>query len=40
MIAVTIALVGLAAWAVLATATAVATDGYRPVPTDWSRVPG
>jgi len=37
VIAVLIALAGLGAWAVLATAVVVARDGYRQVPTDWSR---
>jgi len=37
MIALLIALAGLAAWSVLATATVVARDGYRPIPTDWTR---
>jgi hypothetical protein len=32
MIAMTIALLALAAWAALATVVAVATDGYRRVP--------
>lgn len=39
MIALVIAMSGLAIWATLATATAVASDGYRQIPTDWSRVP-
>lgn len=33
MIAVTISVLALAAWAVVATIVAVATDGYRRVPT-------
>lgn len=37
MIALLIALAGLAAWASIATATVVARDGYRPIPTDWTR---
>lgn len=37
MIAVLIALGGLAIWAALATATVVAQDGYRQIPTDWTR---
>lgn len=39
MIALLSALAGLALWASLATATVVARDGYRPIPTDWSRLP-
>lgn len=37
MVALLIALGGIAVWAVLASASVVARDGYRPVPTDWTR---
>ncbi len=37
MIGLAIAGCGLALWAVLATATVVARDGYRRTPIDWSR---
>jgi len=37
MIAVLVALGGLAVWSMLATAAVVARDGYRQVPTDWGR---
>ncbi|HWK20879.1 MAG TPA: hypothetical protein VNR37_08970 [Microbacteriaceae bacterium] len=40
MIALLIALAALGVWGSLATATVVARDGYRAVPTDWSRIPG
>lgn len=35
-----IALLALAAWAAIATAVELRRDGYRPAPTDWSRVAG
>jgi len=37
MTALCVSLGALALWASLATATAVARDGYRQVPVDWSR---
>lgn len=37
MIALLLALGGIALWAVLATTTVVANDGYRQIPTDWTR---
>ena len=37
MIAVLLALGGLAAWAVLASIAIVTRDGYRRIPVDWSR---
>jgi len=40
MIAVVIALAAIAAWGTLATVVVVARDGLRPIPTDWSRIPG
>ena len=33
-----IALIAIAAWATVATVLEVRRDGYRPAPTDWSRV--
>ncbi|WP_194762403.1 MULTISPECIES: hypothetical protein [unclassified Microbacterium] len=33
-----LALLALVAWALVATVVELRRDGYRPVPTDWSRV--
>ncbi|WP_168442905.1 hypothetical protein [Microbacterium sp. PF5] len=35
-----IALLAIAGWAVVATIVELRRDGYRPTPTDWSRVSG
>lgn len=35
-----VVLIALSAWSVVATVVEVRRDGYRPVPTDWSRVAG
>jgi hypothetical protein len=35
-----IALIALAAWAAVSTIVELRRDGYRPTPTDWSRVSG
>ncbi|WCM55581.1 hypothetical protein [Microbacterium sp. EF45047] len=37
---IAILLAALALWGVIATIIEVRRDGYRPVPTDWSRVAG
>ncbi|GAT71726.1 hypothetical protein [Microbacterium hydrocarbonoxydans] len=35
-----IALIAIVVWGIVATVIEVRRDGYRPVPTDWSRVAG